>query len=277
MTLVILLMIFGGLFQPAFAYDGTTTFDSILVAHPSPTFCPPNEHYADHDWQPDGSYIACCNNWLGTATLTSGRGPGGTSVYACCKSGYTCIAPVSVMKDWSIDADGDIHLTDLPEPPLPAIVPATTTPAPTPPSTPTPRQGTGPVTSTGTISRPGATPIATSAGVVVYLYNDNNNNNNNNNNNTLINEGGGESDGLSGGAIAGITVAATVVSAIAAVFGVKYARRQARNGTNRDKPDAEAASSVWNKGQPQSPEPVMVKAQVSHGSEGGAYEGWNSQ
>lgn len=41
--------------------------------------------------------------------------------------------------------------------------------------------------------------------------------------------GGGGGGGLSGGAIAGITVTATAVSAVAAVFGVKYARRQARN------------------------------------------------
>ena len=83
------------------AYTGTTTFDSILLAHPSPSICPTESR----EWQPDGNYIACCDNYWGTHTLTSGRGPGGTTVYACCYSGYTCTGAVSLMKDWTIDAN----------------------------------------------------------------------------------------------------------------------------------------------------------------------------
>ncbi|KAK4159398.1 hypothetical protein QBC43DRAFT_361925 [Cladorrhinum sp. PSN259] len=238
------------------AYEGTTTFDSILVAHPSPTFCPPAKDFAlpARAWHPDENYIACCNDWAATYTLTSGRGPGGTSVYACCRSGYTCTAPVSLMMDWSIDGNDDLQTTNLANPPLPAYVPATTT---APPHS----------SNTGTVSRPGATPIATSSGVVVYVYNDNSNTNtnNNNNNNDNTNDGtssepasdGGSGGGLSGGTIAGITVAATVVSAIAAVFGVKYARRQARiSAGSGGNSKTESTGGGWsqNQSQPESPQ-----------------------
>jgi len=101
----------------ATGYDGTTTFDSILLAHSSPTICPSPKDF--DSYIPDASYIACCNHWFGPHTLTTGVGPGAQPVYACCMSGYTCTAPVSLMKDWSVDSNGDLQTRDLANAPAP--------------------------------------------------------------------------------------------------------------------------------------------------------------
>ncbi|KAK5659834.1 hypothetical protein OQA88_13297 [Cercophora sp. LCS_1] len=114
------------------------------------------------------------------------------------------------MKDWVMDSSGDLQTRDLANPPLPTLEPGGTVTSP-------------PTRSTGTVSGPGATPLTTSAGVVVWVSNENNAENTNE-----INIGN-DGSSLSSGAIAGITVACTVVTAIAAVFGVWYARKQAKN------------------------------------------------
>ncbi|KAK4207495.1 hypothetical protein QBC37DRAFT_406161 [Rhypophila decipiens] len=185
----------------ALGYDGTITFDSILLAHPSPTFCPSHTNLWA-SWTPDSNYLACCDNRFNTHTLTTGIGPGGKPLYACCQSGYTCTAPVSLMKEWSMDSNA-------------------------PPPTPTAAPGAGITTSpaqpsTGTFSGPGATPLTTSAGVIVYVSNTNNNKGGDQNVNVGNTSGGPPSPG----AIAGITVACTVVSTIAAVLGLWYARKR---------------------------------------------------
>ncbi|KAK0715082.1 hypothetical protein B0H67DRAFT_233817 [Lasiosphaeris hirsuta] len=192
----------------AAGFEWTTTFDSILVAHPSPTICPPPKGL--DSYIPDANYIACCNHFLGAQALTTGLGPGSQPVYACCVSGYTCTAPVSLMKDWSIDSSGDLQTRDLADPPSPTAIPTATLPPAL-------------SRSTGTFSGAGATPVTTSAGVVVYVSNDNTNINTNTNGG-----GGGGDNGLSAGAIAGITVACTVAMAVTSVLGVRYARRQAK-------------------------------------------------
>ncbi|KAM7183292.1 hypothetical protein V8F33_013682 [Rhypophila sp. PSN 637] len=203
-----ILVAFVSLYAVALGYDGTTTFDSILLAHSSPTFCPSPVDMTS--WAVDAGYLACCDNYNGEHTLTTGLGPGSKPLYACCLSGYSCTAPVSLMKDWVVDLNGDLQTRDIPNPPTPTPVPgAGITTAPAEPST-------------GTFSGPGATPLTTSSGVVVYV------NNNNNAGGNTFNVGNTSGGSPSPGAIAGITVACTVISTIAAVLGVWYARKRKR-------------------------------------------------
>jgi len=69
----------------------------------------------------------------------------------------------------------------------------------------------------------------------VYNYNTNNNNNGDNNQNSgTIHQNKGD---LSGGTIAGITVACTVVGTILAAMGVWYARQQARTASKENEAD----------------------------------------
>ncbi|KAM7212795.1 hypothetical protein V8F06_011830 [Rhypophila decipiens] len=206
----------------ALGYDGTITFDSILLAHPSPTFCPSHTNLWA-SWTPDSNYLACCDNRFNTHTLTTGIGPGGKPLYACCQSGYTCTAPVSLMKEWSMDSNGDLETSDIPNPPTPTAEMTTAPPPPTPTAAPGAGITTSPAQpSTGTFSGPGATPLTTSAGVIVYVSNTNNNKGGDQNVNVGNTSGGPPSPG----AIAGITVACTVVSTIAAVLGLWYARKR---------------------------------------------------
>jgi hypothetical protein len=73
----------------------------------------------------------------------------------------------------------------------------------------------------------GATPIATQNGQVIYISNNNQNiNGDNNNNDGTINQNSGSD--LSGGVIAGITVACAIVGTVLAALGVWYARRSVR-------------------------------------------------
>ncbi|KAF2678788.1 hypothetical protein K458DRAFT_135068 [Lentithecium fluviatile CBS 122367] len=198
----------------ALAYSGTTTFDTILVAHPEPTICP--EPTVGLDYAPDADYVVCCYNGLISATKTTATGPGGKTIYACCEDGYTCTGAASVMSDWSVDSNGDVQLLTLASAPTPTSVPAATT---------ADTANTATVTSLnlGTVSSPGATPYTTSAGVVIY--NNINNSDQNTNNNG---DGSGNQDStvsknegkLSGGAIAGITVACTIVMTIVGVLGL---------------------------------------------------------
>lgn len=77
--------------------------------------------------------------------------------------------------------------------------------------------------------------------MVIYNYNNNNNGNNNQNSGNISVSDGNK---LSGGAIAGITVACTIISTVLAALGVWYARKQARNSrTTRELETAQKAEA----------------------------------
>ena len=81
----------------------TTTFDTILLAHPEPSICPSPS--LGGYYVPDADYIVCC--WP-TNTRTTARGPGGRTVYACCESGAMCTGAAPVMSDWRLDVKGSL-------------------------------------------------------------------------------------------------------------------------------------------------------------------------
>lgn len=86
------------------AYDGTTIFDTILLAHPEPTYCP--SPTVGHVFTPDANYAVCCYDGFPSVTQTTATGPGGKKIYACCMDGYSCTGAAPVMSDWSIDKAG---------------------------------------------------------------------------------------------------------------------------------------------------------------------------
>ncbi|KAF1837925.1 hypothetical protein BDW02DRAFT_65501 [Decorospora gaudefroyi] len=202
------------------AYDGTTTFDTILVAHAEPTICPDPDVL---NFTPDTDYIVCCRNSYPSATKTTAKGPGGKTIYACCRDGYTCTGAAAVMSDWNVDSNDDLEYLILASAPTPSSAPASTT------------KNTAAVTSfeLGTVSLSGATPVVTSNGIVIYNYNNiddkdteiNGDGNQNTDSDVSKNDGS-----LSSGAIAGITVACTIITTIVGVLGLWYARKRKRAG-----------------------------------------------
>jgi len=95
--------------QLSLAYDGTMTFDTILLAHAEPTICPSPS--VGLQYAPDADYEVCCYNGFPSATKTTAKGPGGKTVYACCEDGYTCTGAAPVMSDWSMDSNGNPELS----------------------------------------------------------------------------------------------------------------------------------------------------------------------
>ena len=92
-----------------YANDGTTTFDTILLAHAEPSICPSID--AGVNFKADSDYIVCCYNGLPSATRTTAKGSGGKTVYACCEVDYTCTGAAPVMSDWSVDSNGKRYNT----------------------------------------------------------------------------------------------------------------------------------------------------------------------
>ncbi|KAF2260355.1 hypothetical protein CC78DRAFT_584916 [Lojkania enalia] len=182
-----------------FAY--TTTFNDILVAHAEPSICPEPE--LGGWYTPDVDYIVCCFGGDPGYTKTTAKGPGDKTIYACCESMATCTGAASVMKDWSIDSNGDLQTFDLAgSPPTPTAAPPVTTAPPTP--------------SFDTYSSPGATPTTDAGGNVVYYYDNSINNINNgdqsgNNGNIVNNNEGGR---FSSGGMVRITVVFIIITSI---------------------------------------------------------------
>jgi len=82
----------------------TTTFDPILVAHGEPSICPSPS--LGVSYTADAEYLVCCDNGILAKTRTTAKGPGGKTVYACCRSGDICTGAAPVMSDWSLDVNG---------------------------------------------------------------------------------------------------------------------------------------------------------------------------
>ncbi|KAH7333518.1 hypothetical protein BKA65DRAFT_553880 [Rhexocercosporidium sp. MPI-PUGE-AT-0058] len=198
----------------ASAYDGTTTYNSILVAHTAAPYCP--TPIIGAAWNVDENYIACCETWANgySMTLTTATGFGKQLVYACCLSAYTCSGAPQPMSDWTLDSHTDVQALTLVS--TPALNIASPTQAPT--------TSKAIRTSTGTFSAPGATPIATSAGTVIYEITNIGGDSNVQNGGT----GNIQSIGVKNGALsvsekAGI--ATGVIGAVLTAAGVWYARK----------------------------------------------------
>jgi len=93
----------------ASAFQGTVSFGSILIAHAEPTICP--TPLLGGWWVPDDNYIICCEEFANfpRGTLTTAKGPGGKTMYACCGDGYTCTGPAPLMSDWSLDPNSKLR------------------------------------------------------------------------------------------------------------------------------------------------------------------------
>ncbi|KAM7193197.1 hypothetical protein V8F33_007897 [Rhypophila sp. PSN 637] len=89
-------------------FISTTRYQTALTTHAGQPACPTPGDGNLPSWYPDDKYEYCCRTQSGAGyveTLTSGPGPGGKSLTACCQRGFLCTGAAPFVFDWSMSTE----------------------------------------------------------------------------------------------------------------------------------------------------------------------------
>ncbi|KAM7212918.1 hypothetical protein V8F06_011673 [Rhypophila decipiens] len=93
---------------PAETFISTTGYQTALRVHAGQPACPTPGDGSLPSWYPDDKYEYCCRTQSGAGyveTLTSGPGPGGKSLTACCQRSFLCTGAAPFVFDWSMSTE----------------------------------------------------------------------------------------------------------------------------------------------------------------------------